>query len=401
VPHLRAGNFGYSLRRLLRKSVEHMFISSSPRTRQHATRAVFMIPGLGVAIWAALVPFAKARAHLDEHTLGLVLLCLGTGSLVFMPLAGALATWLGNRRVLLGGFVMMSATLPYLALGASPWLLALALFFFGAGMGSLDCVMNLQAVVVERESGRALMSGFHAFYSIGGFVGAGMMAALLSFSLTPLWACVVLIVLMSLIVLLSLPHCLAQPLAQPGTPAFAWPRGVVLFLGILCFITFLCEGVVLDWSAIFLHELRQMPKEQASIGFALYSLSMTLVRLFSNRLVRRLGQQRSILISGVLACFGFLIATFIPLWSLALIGYVLIGAGCAHIVPILFTWAGTQKAMPENVAIPAVSTLGYAGVLVGPACIGFVANATSLITAFVGIALAILGVGISIRWIKL
>jgi len=378
-----------------------MLVSSSPRARQYATRAVFMIPGLGVAIWAALVPFAKARANLDEHTLGLVLLCLGTGSLISMPLAGALAAWQGNRRVLLGGFVMMSAALPCLALGTSPWLLALALFFFGAGMGSLDCVMNLQAVVVERESRRPLMSGFHAFYSIGGFVGAGIMAALLSVRITPLWACLILIASMSLLMLLSLPHCLAQPLAKRGTPAFFWPRGIVIFLGILCFITFLCEGVVLDWSAIFLHEIRHMPREQASIGFALYSLSMTLVRLLSNAWVRRLGQKRSIVISGALACFGFFIATFMPLWQWALLGYVLIGAGCAHIVPILFTWAGQQKTMPESLAIPAVSTLGYAGVLAGPALIGFIADATSLIIAFVGIAMAMLGVGISMRWIKL
>jgi len=378
-----------------------MLISSSPAAKQCATRAVFMIPGLGIAIWAALVPFAKARAHLDEHALGLVLLCLGAGSIISMPLAGALAAWLGNRRVLLGGFVMMSATLPFLALGTSAWLLALALFFFGAGMGSLDCVMNLQAVVVERESGRPLMSGFHAFYSIGGFVGAGMMAMLLSVSITPLWACLLLVAMMSIIMLLSLPHCLAEPLAKRGTPAFAWPRGVVIFLGILCFITFLCEGVVLDWSAIFLHEMRHMPREQASIGFALYSLSMTLVRLLSNGLVQHLGQKRTIAISGVVACAGFFMATFVPLWQLALLGYILIGAGCAHIVPILFTWAGQQKAMPESLAIPAVSTLGYAGVLVGPALIGFVADSTSLITAFVGVALAMLGVGISMRWIKL
>jgi len=378
-----------------------MLASRSPRARQYATRAVFMIPGLGVAMWAALVPFAKARAQLDDHTLGLVLLCLGMGSLISMPLAGALAARLGNRNVILGGFVLMSAALPCLALGASAGVLALALFLFGAGMGSLDCVMNLQAVVVERESAKPLMSGFHAFYSIGGFVGAGIMAALLSVGITPLWACLWLIVAMSLVMGLSLPHCLATPLAQRGTPAFAWPRGVVIFLGILCFITFLCEGVVLDWSAIFLHEIRYMPREQASIGFALYSLSMTLVRLLTNSWVRHLGQKRCIMLSGALACLGFFIATFVPLWPLALFGYVFIGAGCAHIVPILFTWAGQQKTMPESLAIPAVSTLGYAGVLAGPALIGFVADTTSLITAFVGIAIAMLGVGISIRWIKI
>jgi len=379
----------------------NMSISGSSRARQHATRAIFMIPGIGLAAWAALVPFAKARINLDEHTLGLVLLCLGVGSLLAMPLAGVLAARLGNRRVLLGSFLVMCVALPWLALAASPGLLALALFLFGAGMGSLDCVMNLQAVAVERESGRPLMSGFHAFYSIGGVVGAGFMAALLSVSLAPLLACLLLMVLMGGVMALSVPHCLDAPQADRNTPTFAWPRGVVVFLGVLCFITFLCEGTVLDWSAIFLHEIRHMPREQAGMGFAIYSLSMTLVRLLSHDLVRCLGQTRTIVISGVTACIGFFIATLVPSWPLALAGYVLVGAGCAHIVPILFTCAGQQKVMPESLAIPAVTTLGYAGVLVGPALIGFVADASSLVVAFVGIAVAILGVGLSMRWLKL
>jgi len=375
--------------------------SSSPRARQHATRAIFMIPGIALAVWAALVPFAKARGGMDEHALGLVLLCLGVGSLVAMPLAGALAMRLGNRRVLLGSFVLMCVALPGLALAVSPWWLALALFLFGAGMGSMDCVMNLQAVVVERESGRALMSNFHAFYSIGGFVGAGIMAVLLSAALSPLLACLLLIAAMGAVVASSVPHCLDASPADHDTPAFAVPRGVVVFLGILCFITFLCEGTVLDWSAVFLHEIRHVPRERAGIGFALYSLSMTAMRLFGNGLAQRLGQRRTLVLGGMTASIGFLIATLAPHWLLALPGYVLVGAGCAHIVPILFTWAGQQKAMPESLAIPAVTTLGYAGILVGPALIGFVADSTSLITAFIGVALAMLGLGACIRWVRL
>jgi len=360
-----------------------------------------MIPGIGLAVWAALVPFAKARGQMDEHTLGLVLLCLGVGSLLAMPLAGALAMRLGNRRVLLGSFILMCVALPALSLAASPWLLGLALLLFGAGMGSLDCVMNLQAVVVERESGRALMANFHAFYSIGGFVGAGIMAALLSLSLTPLPAVLLLVAAMGALMVLSLPPCLDASLADHTAPAFALPRGVVVFLGILCFVTFLCEGTVLDWSAVFLHEIRQMPREQASIGFALYSLSMTAMRLFSNGLAQRLGQRRTLVFGSMTASIGFLMATLTPFWPLALPGYILVGAGCAHIVPILFTWAGQQKAMPESLAIPAVTTLGYAGILVGPALIGFIADSTSLIAAFIGVALAMLGLGVCIRWVRL
>jgi len=378
-----------------------MPISSSPRARQHATRAVFMIPGFGLALWAVLVPFAKARTELNEGTLGLVLLCLGTGSIIAMPLSGALAGRYGNRRVLLGAFALMCAALPGLCLATSAWSLATALFWFGAGMGSLDCVMNLQAVVVERESGRMLMSNFYAFYSIGEVVGAGAMTILLSLHFSPLWACLLLIAVMCVVMRLALPHCLDTSLSSSGAPMFAWPRGVVLYLGIACFITFLCEGVVLDWSAIFLHELRQMPREQAGIGFALFSLSVTVVRLFTSGVVQRLGSRQTLLLSGMITCVGALIAALVPSWAWALPGYVLVGVGCAHVVPILFSWAGQQTAMPESLAIPAVTSLGYAGVLVGPALIGFIADASSLIMAFVGMAVAMLGVGLAMQRIKL
>ena len=127
---------------------------------------------------------------------------------------------------------------------------------------------------------------------------------------------------------------------------------------------------------------------------------MTITRLFGDRLVQRLGRLLAVVLGGVLASTGFLIATLVTQWEAALFGYVLVGLGCANIVPAMFSLAGQQKTMPENIAIPAITTLGYAGVLAGPALIGFVAQATSLVTAFVGVAVAMLGVALSMRWLK-
>ena len=155
------------------------------RSQQHATRAAFFLPGFATAAWAPLVPFAKNRTGLDEGSLGLVLLCLGAGSLLAMPIAGMLAARHGCRAVMIATLVMVIATLPLLAVAPSPLTLGLVLFVFGAGVGACDCVMNMQAIMVERDSGRPMMSGFHAFYSIGGAVGAGAMTALLAFHLPP------------------------------------------------------------------------------------------------------------------------------------------------------------------------------------------------------------------------
>ncbi|WP_236384355.1 MFS transporter, partial [Pseudomonas gessardii] len=149
------------------------------RLEQMSTRIAFFIAGFGIAAWAPLVPYAKARAQLNEGTLGLLLLCLGVGSILAMPVAGALASRYGCRRVLSAGTLLLCVALPMLATVSSiPWLMA-GLFLFGAGLGTVDSTVNLQAVIVERASGKTMMSGFHGLFSLGGIVGGGGVSGLL------------------------------------------------------------------------------------------------------------------------------------------------------------------------------------------------------------------------------
>lgn len=369
------------------------------RAQQHATRAAFFIPGFATALWAVLVPFAKARTGVDDGTLGLVLLCLGAGSLIAMPAAGMLAARFGCRAVMIATTVLICASLPFLAVASTAWLLAVVLFVFGAGVGAMDCTMNMQAVVVEREAQRSMMSGFHAFYSIGGFVGAAAMTALLSARLTPLASAAAGVVAMVLLALASVAHWRSNRVMHEG-PLLAWPRGVVLFIGILAFVVFLAEGAMLDWSAVFLSDVRAVGAESAGIGYVVFAFTMTAARLLGDRVVERLGRIRSIVVGALLAAAGFVALTVVVPWQLSLVGYVLLGLGCANIVPALFSLAGNQRRMPETIAITAVTTLGYAGVLAGPALIGFAAHAVGLMGAFLGVAVLLLGVAASMRWLK-
>lgn len=372
---------------------------SSPRLQQHATRAAFFLPGFAIAAWAPIVPFAKARAGLDEATLGLVLLCLGAGSLVAMPLAGALAARQGCRRVMAVAALLICAVLPALPWLSSPVALGLVLFVFGAAMGAMDCAMNLQAVVVEREDGRPLMSGFHGFYSIGGFAGAAAMTLLLSLQV-PLWlACAVAAAVLLGLLALAARHWRGERIAQ-DVPAFAWPHGIVLLIGAACFVMFLAEGAMLDWGAVFLDEARGMDPARAGIGYVVFALAMTVMRLAGDRLVAAVGWMRIVVGGALLAAAGFVLATLVASPVAAVAGFALVGIGCANIVPVMFTLAGRQAAMPESLAIPAVTTLGYAGVLAGPALIGFLAQATSLATAFLCMAVALLGVAVASRWLR-
>jgi MFS family permease len=364
-----------------------------------STRIAFFIAGFGIAAWAPLVPYAKARAELSEGTLGLLLLCLGVGSIIAMPAAGALASRYGCRRVLSAGTIMICLALPMLATVSSIPLLIAGLFLFGAGLGTVDSTVNLQAVIVERASGKTMMSGFHGLFSLGGIVGAAGVAGLLGLGLSPLQATLVVIVIMAVALLKAGPHLLPYGSESSG-PAFAIPHGVVLFIGCLCFIVFLAEGAVLDWSAVFLSAERGLDEAYAGLGYAAFALTMTAGRLTGDAIVRRLGATRVIVIGGALATAGMLLATLFPAWETALLGYALVGAGCSNIVPVLYTAVGKQTVMPEHIAVPAITTLGYAGILAGPAVIGFIAHGSNLSSAFVLIALLLAGVSLSGKILK-
>ena len=370
------------------------------RAEQHSTRLLFLLAGFSAAAWASLVPVAKAATGVNEGQLGLVLLCLGIGSLLAMPVSGVVSTRHGCRKVLMVCGVALCACLPLLASVQNVFTLAAALFFFGAMIGTFDCVMNIQAVIVERDSKRPLMSGFHGFYSLGGLLGAATTSTIMDLGVSP-FATVSAIALAGVLLLMIIRrHVL--PYGNPAEgPPFALPRGEVLFLGMLCMTVFLVEGSMMDWSAVMLTENHGMPVAQAGYGFAAFSLTMTFGRLTGDRIVARVGRRRVVTVGGLLAMGGILLTTLVPLWQAALLGYAMVGLGCSNIVPVLFTAVGRQTSMPQSVAVPAMSTLGYAGVLAGPAAIGFIAHHSSLPMAFLLVAALMLFVAISGRFLKL
>ena len=351
---------------------------ASPRL---ATRLAFIAAGIGMAAWAPLAPFAKARTGVDDATFGLLLLCLGVGSVVAMPLTGHLIGRVGSRPLILLGGLGVGLMLPVLAFAASPPGLALALLVFGASLGSLDVAMNAHAVEVEAQAEKPLMSGFHALFSIGGFAGAGGVTLLLTQGVPPLIAGIAATVLTWAAIGFAAPGLIRSRSADEA-PGLAFPRGVVLLLALLAAVTFLAEGAVLDWGALLSTRRGLTSPEMSGVGYMLFSAAMTIGRLTGDRVVSRLGPKPVLGLGGGVAVLGFAVLLLAPIPLLALSGFVLIGLGAANIVPVLFSAAGRQTRMPAGAAVAAVTTIGYAGVLAGPAAIGFVAQATSLMTAF-------------------
>lgn len=369
--------------------------SAETPTAHHAlaTRLVFLATGLTMGAWGPLVPFARANLRLDEAALGSLLLCLGLGSVIAMPFSGTLAARYGPQRVILVAGAFPLLTLPIMAAAPSVPLTAVALALFGAGAGTVDVVMNIQATIVERASGRVMMSGFHGMFSVGGLVGAGAVTGLLSLGVLPL-ATGLLVVAAAFALAIAFRSGLLQRGGAAEGPPFVIPRGVVIVIGLLCAVLFSTEGAVADWSGIFLNAERGLALDRTGIGYVAFAAAMTLGRFTGDAIVRLVGPRRTLFGGAILSAFGLAVAIFTPHVIGGVLGFALVGAGASNSVPVLFSAAGRQGVMPPNLAIAAATTMGYAGLLAGPAVIGYVARATTLPIALGGIAVLLVVVAL-------
>ena len=348
----------------------------------NATRAIFFVSGFGAASWAPLVPVLRGRLAIADDLLGVLLLCIGIGSLLVMPVAGVLAERIGCRRVLIVSAVLYAASLLSICFVSSFWMAVPVIFFFGSLMGCVDVVMNIAAVIVEQGIGLRIMSGMHGFWSLGGFVGAGLygvwvgLAGLTAFQST----------LIAAVLMLALTAVFGRHLIPygggGGGSLIAIPRGIVAFVGVTAFIAFLSEGAVMDWSGVYLTTVRGMDLSLAGMGFSVFSGAMLLMRFLGDHVIQRVGQFPVAVGGALLAFVGILLVMFAPLNTLLYLGFFAIGIGSANIVPVFFSLMGRQSVMPVGTAVSAVSTMGYLGILAGPAAIGFVSAQTNLMTAF-------------------
>ena len=356
--------------------------------------ALFFSNGAVFANWAARVPAVQAKLELSHGALGNVLLAAALGAVVAMPAAGWLVHRYGCRTLSRVLSVLNCLSLPWLALAPNVPLLAAALFCFGAGHGAMDVAINAQAVAVERRFGRPIMSSFHALWSVGGLTGAagGGLLAAGGVGLVAHFTGAALV--LGALVLSVSPHL--WPARNDGEEETAKPDGgdagavaaageaaargrrLLLTLGLVTFCVLLGEGAMADWGAVFLRRSLGTGEGLAAAGYAAFSLAMAAGRFGGDATIARLGPVRTTRLGGALAAAGMAFALGVNQpWSV-LVGFALVGAGFATVVPIAFSAAGRLAGVAPGVAISAVSTAGYFGFLVGPPLIGRVAEWSSL-----------------------
>ncbi len=358
------------------------------RGARAALSAIFFVSGAGLGLWAAHIPVVQAGLGLGKADLGIALLALSLGAVLMMPLTGFIAAQLGSGRATLITALVCVAALPLPMLAPSFPLLIAAVLAFGAAFGAMDIAMNTHATRLEERWGSPIMSSVHGFYSLGGLCGAALGSGIVAAGLgggegVVLFAAAVGLGVLALRPLLNIGGTAAR--SQPG-PLLALPRGPAILLGALAFLAFMAEGAVLDWSGVYLVELGSSAAAAAS-GYAGFSLTMVLCRFLGDPVVARLGRPTVLGVGGALVGLGFAVAVVLPEQWAAVIGFAIVGIGAANLVPVLFTLAGRLPGISPAYGVAGVATPGYAGLLVGPPLIGFVAEHASLGAGFLLLAL--------------
>jgi fucose permease len=358
-------------------------------TGRWACAALFFANGLMIGSWGAQIPQLLPRFGIDKATVGLLLLTFAVGAVTALLLSGRLIARVGSRRVSVAAALGVVPMLPLTALAPDMPLIVLALIPFGATLLTMDVAMNANAVEIETAMGRAVMSSLHGFWSLGtaaGLKAGGILIEDQGFVTAAVAATAVFLPL----VLAAMPFLDggARPAAAADAPREALlPRDLALWvLGAMALFSMVPEGAVIDWAAIYLARDMGAADSVATSGAAWFMVAMAIVRFAGDAIRNRVGAVRTLRLSALVGAAGMAMAAFAPGVPLAVAGFFLAGIGVANMIPVIFSAAGNHPGVSPAAGIAAVSLLGYCGILVAPATIGWIAQVFGFVATFGGLA---------------
>jgi len=362
---------------------------------RRATCIVFLAHGTWNGTFASRLPWITARLHMSSGLVGAVGLAASVGALTAIPLAARFVHRLGAKqatRILIGTAGIVLA-LPPLAPNVA--VLAVTLLAAGAALGTADNAINAQGIEAEGRFGKSIMSGLHGMWSLGVLAGAliGSLAARVGVDPRIQFA---------IVGAAMVAAGVAAPAWFAGTPAaadvpdaevprFAWPRGLILLMGLVAFAAVYVEIATNDWSAIFMRWELHTSQSRAAIATAAFALTMASGRLCGDAVVRRIGPEFAVRACGFLGITGCLLVALAPDDIAAIAGFMLIGLGVSVVVPLVFAAAG-RSGPSVAIAVAGVATVSYGAGLAAPSVMGGVADLTSLRIAFAVSALVAVGV---------
>ncbi len=353
----------------------------SLRAAWWATVVLFLVHGLIVATWISRIPAIQTTLHLNNGILGLTLLSSAVGAVSTIPITGWLVSRFGSRRVTAISSIFFCLAVNLLALAPDALRLAAALFVFGTVAAAMDVSMNAQGVEVEKALGRPTMSRFHAMFSLGAMLGAGIGGWIASRGFVPsvhfaLSSLIDLIAVVAVSPLLLHTQNRASK-QRHRLPLRKIPRAL-LALSAIGFCILLSEGAMGDWTAVYFRQVLNAGPGLAAEAYAVFSAAMTGFRFLGDGITARLGAFRAVRTGSLVAAGGLLWALSMQSPGWALPGFAAAGAGLSVIIPLVFGSGGRVENVSPGPGIATVTGIGYIGFIVGPPGIGFASQLFTL-----------------------
>jgi MFS family permease len=341
-----------------------------------AVKIIFFLNGFVHANYFSRLPRIQEQFSIDNGVVGLVLLASSIGALLAMPFTGWLIIRNGSRKITIVGIFFYCSMIAFIPLMPDLWALVVLFFALGVSSGMSDVAMNSQAVMVEKQMQKPIMTSFHALFSIGMMLGA-LTGAFFTKTEVGMFVHFAVVSIISLIALFIARYYLVHDKPQIKTtdePAFRLPNAAMVSIGVIAFCSMLGEGAMADWSTNYMENIAKADHALAPIGLSAFALAMTIGRIFGDGARLKFGDRSLMVACGLIATLGLSIAIISNQPFIVIGGLFIVGLGLSSIVPIAYSVAGHTKDLPPGVGLAMVTTVGYSGFLFGPPIIGFIAQ---------------------------
>lgn len=351
------------------------FIKNKPAL---AVGFLFSSTSLLFGTWVAAIPGIKERMGFTDGSLGLSLLLSPLGAITGMLMATRVFSKIPVGRWMMTGYLILSCIMILQINSVNRMMFWICLYCFGLISFLNGVSSNATVNLLEKKYHKLLMSTCHGMYSLGGAVSAGFAFACFSVHIPSRIQIVIVAVVIATVIIANRKHLLANKEIIHSRSGIKLPSLTILGISFICMVSFMAEGCVADWSAIYLKEILLAPKQFVSLGYAGFSIAMTFGRLNGDTLIGRYGSKGIVIGGSLLSATGFLIVVLAPAIAVAVAGYILIGFGCCCIVPVLFRTSANIPGVSTVEGFAMVTTGGLIGFLTGPSLIGFISEKANL-----------------------
>jgi MFS family permease len=371
-----------------------------------AVFAIFLASGLSIATWASRVPAIKVALDVDNIQIGLMLLGAGIASIAGLSLANVVLARFGARKGMLVSMLVFAAGVALIGVGTdllhSYVVVILGLVLFGLGNGAVDVMMNVEGAAIEKQSSKTILPLFHGFFSFGTVIGAGIGALAAGWDVNVLAHTLFMAAVIIVIAFVTYANVPARDMTGDAeadadkphwrerlhTALSAWREPRTYALGVIMLGMAFAEGGANDWLALGMVEGHGTDAAIGALGLTVFSVSMTVVRVFGGPLVDRFGRVNTLRVLSALAAGGLLLFILAPNLPLVFVGAALWGAGTSLGFPLGMSAAADDPAKAAA-RVSAAATIGYISFLCGPPILGFISEHIGLLnTLYVLVALA-------------